>query len=133
MVYFDPRQNFGSTSSLFSGYTISLPGRVFGEQRGGVAEILSKIKVDHRYRSPHLTSTGVTYLYLVECLGIVEFLCNAFYITSWYDNTTRNQPFANTYIWLQYGYFGCIWNQLHRSEVVDKWLQLERCNSLRQP
>jgi hypothetical protein len=47
--------------------------------------------------------------------------------------TTRNQPFANTYIWLQYGCFGCIWNQLHRSEVVDKWLQLERCNSLRQP
>jgi hypothetical protein len=47
--------------------------------------------------------------------------------------TTRNQPFANTYIWLQYGCFGCIWNQLHRSEVVDKWLQLERCNSPRQP
>jgi hypothetical protein len=45
--------------------------------------------------------------------------------------TTRNQPFANTYIWLQYGCFGCIWNQLHRSEVVDTWLQLERCNSLR--
>jgi hypothetical protein len=22
---------------------------------------------------------------------------------------------------------------LHRSEVVDKWLQLERCNSLREP
>jgi hypothetical protein len=48
-------------------------------------------------------------------------------------DTTRNQPFANTYIWLQYGCFGCIWNQLHRSEVVDKWLKLERCNSLRQP
>jgi hypothetical protein len=44
-----------------------------------------------------------------------------------------NQPFANTYIWLQYGCFCCIWNQLHRSEVVDKWLQLERCSSLRQP
>jgi hypothetical protein len=40
-----------------------------------------------------------------------------------FPNTTRNQPFANTYIWLQYGCFGCIWNQLHRSEVVDKWLE----------
>jgi hypothetical protein len=47
--------------------------------------------------------------------------------------TTRNQALANAYIWLQYGCFGCIWNQLHRSQVVDRWLQLERCNSLRQP
>jgi hypothetical protein len=48
MVYYDPRQSFGSTSPLFSGYTISLTGRVFGEQRGGAAEILSRIRVDHR-------------------------------------------------------------------------------------
>jgi hypothetical protein len=48
-------------------------------------------------------------------------------------STTRNQALANAYIWLQYGCFGCIWNQLHRSLVVDRWLQLERCNSLRQP
>jgi hypothetical protein len=48
MVYSDPRQSFGSTSPLFSGYTISLTARVFGEQRGCVAEILSWIGVDHR-------------------------------------------------------------------------------------
>jgi hypothetical protein len=47
--------------------------------------------------------------------------------------TTRNQTLDNAYIWLQYGCFGCIWNQLHRSLVVGRWLQLERCNSLRQP
>jgi hypothetical protein len=41
MVYSDPRQSFDITSLLFSGYTISLPGRVFREQRGGAAEILS--------------------------------------------------------------------------------------------
>ena len=48
-------------------------------------------------------------------------------------HTTSNQALRNAYIWLQYGYFGCNWNQLHRSLVVDRWLQLERCNSLRQP
>jgi len=32
---------------LFSGYTISLSGRVSGEQRGGAAEILSRMVVDH--------------------------------------------------------------------------------------
>jgi hypothetical protein len=47
MVYSDPRQSFGNTSPLFSGYTISLTGRVFGEQRGGVAKILSRIEVDN--------------------------------------------------------------------------------------
>jgi hypothetical protein len=47
MVYSDPRQIFGIISLLFSGYTISLPGRVFGEQRGGAAEILYRIGVDH--------------------------------------------------------------------------------------
>jgi hypothetical protein len=40
---------------------------------------------------------------------------------------------ANAYIWLQYGHFGCNWNQLHLSFLVDRWLQLERCNSLKQP
>jgi hypothetical protein len=39
---------FGSASPLFSGYTISLTGRVFGEQRGGATKILSRIEVDHR-------------------------------------------------------------------------------------
>jgi len=47
MLYSDPRQSFSSISLLFSGYTISLPGCVFGEQRGGVAEILSRIGVEH--------------------------------------------------------------------------------------
>lgn len=47
MVCSDPRRIFGITSLLFSGYTISLPGRVFGEQRGGAAEILSRIGVEH--------------------------------------------------------------------------------------
>ena len=32
---------------LLSGYTIFLPGRVFREQRGGAAEILSRVRVDH--------------------------------------------------------------------------------------
>ena len=41
VVYSVPRQSFGSMSLLFSGYTISLLGRVFGEQRGGAAEIVS--------------------------------------------------------------------------------------------
>ena len=47
MVHSDPSQSFGITSLLFSGYTISLSGRVSGEQRGGAAEILSQIGVDH--------------------------------------------------------------------------------------
>ena len=47
MVYSDLSQSFGMTSLLFSGYTISLPGHVFGEQQEGVAEILSRIGVDH--------------------------------------------------------------------------------------
>jgi hypothetical protein len=41
------RQSFGITSLLFSGYTISLLGRVFGEQRGGAAEILPLIGAEH--------------------------------------------------------------------------------------
>jgi hypothetical protein len=32
---------------LFSGYTLSLAGRVSGEQRGGVAEILSRLGAEH--------------------------------------------------------------------------------------
>ena len=38
MVHSDPRQSFGIISLLFFGYTISLSGRVSGEQRGGAAE-----------------------------------------------------------------------------------------------
>jgi hypothetical protein len=47
MVYSNLRLSFGITSLLFSGYTTSRPGRVFGEQRGDVAEILSWIGVEH--------------------------------------------------------------------------------------
>ena len=47
MVHSYPRQSLGITSPLFSGYTISLSGRVSGEQRGGAAEILSRMVVDH--------------------------------------------------------------------------------------
>ena len=50
-------QSFGITSLLFSGYTISLTGRVFGEQRGGAAEILSRQEVDHR-NQPYLRILG---------------------------------------------------------------------------
>ena len=47
MVYAHSRQSIGIISPLFSGYTISLVGRVFGEQRGDAAEILSRIGVEH--------------------------------------------------------------------------------------
>ena len=47
MLYSDPGQSFSSISLLFFGYTISLPGRVFGKQRGGAAEILSQVGVEH--------------------------------------------------------------------------------------
>jgi hypothetical protein len=47
MVYSDLRQSFSITSLLFFEYTISLPRRVFGEQRGGAIKILSRIGVEH--------------------------------------------------------------------------------------
>jgi hypothetical protein len=47
MFWSDLRQSFGTTFLLFSGYTISFLGHVFGEQRGGAAEILSQIGVEH--------------------------------------------------------------------------------------
>ena len=46
MLYSDPGQTFGSTFPLFFGYTISLSGRVFGEQRGGAVKILARIGVE---------------------------------------------------------------------------------------
>jgi hypothetical protein len=39
--------SFDTTFPLFSGYTISFLGRVSGEQRGGAAEILPQIGVEH--------------------------------------------------------------------------------------
>jgi hypothetical protein len=47
MFYLDPRRSFGTTSLLFSRYTLSLIGRVSGEQGGGAAKILSRIRVEH--------------------------------------------------------------------------------------
>ena len=47
MLYYDSRYSIGIISLLFSGYTISLLGHVFGEQRGGAAEILSRIVVEY--------------------------------------------------------------------------------------
>jgi hypothetical protein len=47
MVYSDLGQSFGFTFLLFSGYTISFLGRIFGEQRGGAAEILCRLGVEH--------------------------------------------------------------------------------------
>ena len=47
MFYSHSRQSIGIISPLFSGYTISLPGRVFGEQQRNAAEILSRIGVEH--------------------------------------------------------------------------------------
>jgi hypothetical protein len=43
----DLGQSLGTNFPLFSGYTISFLGHVSGEQRGGAAEILSQIGVDH--------------------------------------------------------------------------------------
>jgi hypothetical protein len=48
MLYSNPRQSFDVTFLLFSRYTLSMSGRVFGEQRGGVVETLSRIGVEHR-------------------------------------------------------------------------------------
>jgi hypothetical protein len=47
MVFSDLGHSFDFTFLLFSRYTISFPGRVSGEQRGGAAEILSRIGVEH--------------------------------------------------------------------------------------
>ena len=73
MLYSDPGQTFGSTSQLFSGYAVSLSGRVFGEQRGGAAEILPRIGVEHEnHPQLHILSSGIrTYLNLLEIIDIV--------------------------------------------------------------
>jgi len=47
MGYSEPRQNFGSTSPLFSRYTSRRGERVSGEQHGGEAETLSRIRADY--------------------------------------------------------------------------------------
>jgi hypothetical protein len=46
-----------------------LPRRVFGEQRGGAAEILSRIGVEHGNGPIYTSSGGIrTYLYLLDSL-----------------------------------------------------------------
>ena len=47
MVSFDPGQNFGSTSPLFSRYTSRKGDCVSEEQQGDGAETLPRIGVDH--------------------------------------------------------------------------------------
>ena len=47
MLYSDPRQNFDSTSPLFSRYTYWKGECVFGEQQGGGAKTLSQIEAEH--------------------------------------------------------------------------------------
>ena len=47
VVHSHPRQSLDTISPLFSGYTISLAGRVSREQRGGTVEILSRIGGDY--------------------------------------------------------------------------------------
>ena len=54
MVRSHPRQNLGNISPLFSGYTISLPGRVSREQWGCATEILSRL--GHREELPEPTA-----------------------------------------------------------------------------
>ena len=47
MLYSDPRQNFGSTSPLFSRYTSWKGECVSEEQQGGGAKTLSQIGAEH--------------------------------------------------------------------------------------
>jgi hypothetical protein len=47
MVCFGPRQGFSITPLLFSGYTLSLTGRVSEEQREGATKIPSWIGAEH--------------------------------------------------------------------------------------
>jgi hypothetical protein len=106
---------------------------------------------------PWLSSAGKvglrpfwTWVQVLSYVHVLQLFVGTFVSSFWHERTstggkiytkmqmqgsfsTRNQSLANAYIWLQYDCFGCIWIQLHRSLVVDRWLQLERCNSLRQP
>ena len=66
-VYSDPRQSFGIISLFFSGYTISLPECVFGEEREGAAKILSQIGLEHETNLIYASSGGIrTYLHLLD-------------------------------------------------------------------
>ena len=57
MPYFDPGQNFGSTSTLLSKYTFRKGDCVSREQWGCAAKILTSIEVQHGNR-PHYTFLG---------------------------------------------------------------------------
>ena len=71
MVYAHSRQSIGIISPLFSGYTISLPGRVFGEQRGNAAEILFRIGVEHR-KFRHRVEYNIVF-YIILLVDMIEY------------------------------------------------------------
>ena len=70
--YSYPIKSFCSISLLFSGYTISVKGRVFGEQWGGAAEILYQIGVQMKTIHIYVDPGGIrTYLYLLVNIDIM--------------------------------------------------------------
>jgi hypothetical protein len=72
MLYSDSRQSFGVTSLLFSRYTLFLQGHVFGEQRGGAAEILSRFGIEHKTNPIYATVGGIrTYPHQLEGRNVV--------------------------------------------------------------
>ena len=73
MVYADPRRSLGIISSLFPDTQSPFSGRVFGEQRGGAAEILPRIGVEHENQPQLRILSGMikTYLNLLEMVDIV--------------------------------------------------------------
>ena len=84
-----PRQSFGIISLQFSEYTLSLAGRVFGEHRGGAAEILSWIGVEHGSNLIYGSSCGIrTYPHLLDSRNIVQMqlmfiLLASIYVRGW--------------------------------------------------
>ena len=112
MLYSDPGQTFGSTSPLFSGYTISLSGHVFGEQRGGATEILAWIGVEHG-NQPQLRILGWdydlslpirNYRHRVDALGV-------FYIIKLVDMIEYGRLCVDV-LWLE-----------TRGELTFEWIQ----------
>jgi hypothetical protein len=72
MLYSDPRQSFDATSLLFSGYTLSLLGHVFGEQRRDAAEIRLEPEWSMETNPIYVTTGGIRiYPHLLEGRNIV--------------------------------------------------------------
>jgi hypothetical protein len=72
MLHSNLRQSFRVFSLLFSGYTLSLPGRVSREQRGGATEIMSRIHSSKYVLPIHATTGGIrTYPHLLEGRNVV--------------------------------------------------------------